>query len=153
MKKCFKCGGEFPLSEFYKHPQMADGHLGKCKTCNKRDVRENRAARADYYKAFDQGRANDEHRVQARADYQRTEAGKVSRRKAREKYYEKHPERKQIHQQVNNAVRDGRLVKTPCSVCGSEYRIHGHHDDYSKPLDVLWLCPQHHQDRHRKLGQ
>lgn len=36
-KKCFKCGIEKELSEFYKHPRMGDGHLNKCKDCTRRD--------------------------------------------------------------------------------------------------------------------
>lgn len=46
-KVCFKCGRELPLSSFYKHPQMADGHLNKCKDCTRKDVSENIAKKSE----------------------------------------------------------------------------------------------------------
>jgi len=46
MKKCFKCEIEKPLSDYYKHKQMLDGHLNKCKDCTKQDTKNN--SRAEY---------------------------------------------------------------------------------------------------------
>ncbi len=44
MKTCFKCNKEKPLSDYYKHKKMGDGHLGKCKDCTKRYTREREEA-------------------------------------------------------------------------------------------------------------
>jgi len=56
--------------------------------------------------------------------------------------------------QVAKAVREGRLQRRSCEVCGS-MRSAAHHPDYTKPLDVRWLCAKHHAEEHariRKIG-
>jgi hypothetical protein len=53
------------------------------------------------------------------------------------------------------AIRSGKLKRLPCEVCGN-LKSHAHHDDYSKPLDVRFLCDPHHREHHlairRKYG-
>lgn len=49
---------------------------------------------------------------------------------------------------VYGAIKRGALVRQPCRVCGA--KAQAHHDDYSKPLEVDWLCPRHHGAEHRK---
>jgi len=60
-----------------------------------------------------------------------------------------HPEKYAAHKAVQNAIRRGEMSRLACEVCGSE-KSHGHHEDYTKPLDVIWLCRTHHMERHRK---
>lgn len=50
-------------------------------------------------------------------------------------------------QTTNNAIRYGKLTPRPCEVCGRK-RVEAHHDDYSKPLKVRWLCATHHRHKH-----
>jgi ribosomal protein S27AE len=60
------------------------------------------------------------------------------------------PEKRKAHKIVENALLRGDLVKQPCERC-SAGNVHAHHDDYSKPLEVRWLCPKDHRARHREL--
>ncbi len=133
MKKCFKCGLLKDLHDFYKHKMMADGHLNKCKDCAKKDVRKHRMEN-DSVREYDRNRSKYPHRA------------KHLRENAK-KWREQNPEGNKAHNAVNNAVRDGRLIKGACEVCG-EKRTHAHHDDYSKPLSVKWLCAMHHHRIH-----
>jgi len=56
------------------------------------------------------------------------------------------------HAAVADAIEAGTLVRCPCEVCGSRERVQAHHHDYSKPLDVHWLCQKHHKAHHAALG-
>lgn len=52
----------------------------------------------------------------------------------------------QAQKKLQRAVKSGKVVKQQCEVCGAD--AEGHHDDYSKPLDVRWLCRKHHKALH-----
>lgn len=67
-------------------------------------------------------------------------------------YRRRNPLAAKAHQAVQTAVRNGTLVRESCATCGSS-RTHAHHDDYERPLDVLWLCHTHHMERHAMLAE
>lgn len=50
---------------------------------------------------------------------------------------------------LTSAVHSGKIKRRPCEVCGDP-KSHGHHEDYSKPLEVKWLCRNHHQEIHNR---
>ena len=67
------------------------------------------------------------------------------------KWRQEHPDGVKAHHIVREAIRKGELKKpTNCQTCnkGNDFRLEGHHDDYSKPLEVLWLCRSCHRYRH-----
>jgi len=134
MKTCFRCHVEKPLSEFYKHSMMADGHLNKCKECAKTEVRANRKKNIHYYRSYDRKRGN-----RQTDEYQK-------------EYRERFPAKAKARRKVAYHVRKGDLTAKPCEVCGEEKTV-AHHDDYSKPLDVRWLCQAHHVRWHKENGE
>ena len=134
MKKCFKCGEEQPLSEFYKHKQMADGHLNKCKACTKSDVKKHREDNIEHFREYDKRRGN-----RQSPEYLKD-------------YRKRYPNKVRAHRKVAYEVWAGNLSAKPCSNCGRE-DTHAHHSDYLKPLDIEWLCPVCHCQWHRDNGE
>lgn len=79
-----------------------------------------------------------------------------ARRRSRQRYREAHPDKVRARKALVKAVERGRLIKPPaCQGCGKPFKkaaLHGHHEDYSKPLDVAWLCRGCHQALHKEVS-
>jgi len=137
MKTCFKCKQAKPLDHFYKHPMMADGYLGKCKMCTKVDARRRYNSKRKEVAAYERQRAQTPERRQKVLEYQR-------------KRRIQNPSKSTARNAVSNAIRDGRLTREPCNICGDP-KSQAHHHDYSKPFDVKWLCFRHHRETHGQI--
>lgn len=89
-------------------------------------------------------------RLAAGRDYRRTEAGKARSKAAQDRYRQKYPEKYKAHNAVAAAIRNGVLQRESCEQEGEAClgKIHAHHDDHTKPLDVRWLCRFHHMQHH-----
>jgi hypothetical protein len=150
MKVCRECQIEKPLSYFYKHAKMADGHLNKCIVCVKARVGKYREANLERVREYDKKRSNQPHRVIARKEYVKTEEGKQTKKKAMDAYKKRFPMVYASHVITGNAIRNGKLIQASnCSICNSTEKIEGHHDDYTRPLKVRWLCESCHKEWHR----
>ena len=136
-KRCIGCRKLLVPTAFYAHSMMSDGRLGRCKECHKAAMRER------YHEKMQDA----EWRKRERA------RGRVKWRENGHTWRPIDPVHKAANTAVHNAVRDGRLTpRANCEDCGhdyTEYRREGHHEDYRKPLDVVWLCSLCHGKRHR----
>jgi len=133
-KACFKCGQVKPLTAFYKHKKMADGHLNKCIECARVDAINHRNLNIERIRQYDRDRGNRQD-----TEYLR-------------KYRNENPKKYKAHCAVNNAIRSGALKQQACEICDAEKSV-AHHDDYDFPLIVRWLCQAHHKQWHAKNGE
>lgn len=131
-KTCKKCKVKKDLSLFYVHKQMADGHLNFCKACVKKRVKKFYLSNTEKIKQYE------------------LERSKLTKRKKQQYLYTQrkrlhYPGKYRCHNIVATAIKDGRLIKMPCSVCGN-VKSEAHHPDYRSPLKVVWLCLKHHRE-------
>ena len=133
-KACKSCGDVKAEAEFYAQPTSSDGIAGICKECHKAAMRRNRVQNIERIREYDRRRG-----ARQTPEYRR-------------KYRAANAEKYAAHVLVGNAVRDGQLQKPDaCEQCGSTFHIEGHHDDYSKPLEVRWLCAACHKQHHAEM--
>lgn len=127
-KKCFKCGEVKPLTEFYRHSQMGDGHLNKCKQCTKKDVH-NRYAELSKDEEW-----VEKERARGREKFKRLGYKYSSFKNTRELCHE-----------------NGNIAKY---LRGRGYDTRGkeaHHWNYNKPFSVFLLSRRAHKRIHQHL--
>lgn len=151
MRTCNLCGAQGEEGvEFYK------GVTSRCSECHRRRVRENRAEKFQQYKAYEARRYKENPRRKEAIDaYAQTEAGKTAAKKARAKWLSENGHKRSAHILVQCAVKRGDIKKpNKCEECGMTGGIgkwlHAHHQDYTKPLSVEWLCKFCHAKSHQR---
>lgn len=138
LTQCRKCGEYKSRDEFYKSKSSKNGLQAKCKSCFPKGNERRQVDRR--YGASEKGKATHK-------KYDDSDKGKSSQRKRDLRQREIHYDRIYARQIVSDEIKAGRLVKpSTCSVENCNKRPEAHHDDYSLPLVVRWLCRKHHKE-------
>ena len=135
-KKCGKCGISKPVTEFSRQKKTADGFQFACKTCQVAYTRTRREKPENRERA----------RHANRRDYERNKERRLAQYAA---LRIAHPERGAARMAIATAIRSGK-IRAPqnCQQCGRQAKTEAHHRDYSKPLEVVWLCACCHKRIH-----
>lgn len=149
LRECRGCGAVKPLDEFVSNAKCRHGRGHICTDCTRarqrRYAHEHRdAARgrnAAWRDANPERAAEHQRRYREKHAAELSEKGKIRRREERERIL--------ARSIMNHAIRAGALRRGTCERCGSMEHVEGHHPDYSKPLDVVWLCAKCHKIEHR----
>lgn len=160
-KTCIDCREPKSLSEFYRRKRATGGYRSYCNACTRiRNAKSHAANRTTRLAARRVYYANNKGKVQA-AVLLYAENHREERRMYLRRYRETHRQEGAKYQNarrktikgkasalLRRAVARGDIVKPArCSCCGRYTKrrsLHGHHDDYTKPLDVRWLCTKCH---------
>ena len=130
----------------------------KAKEYQKRYYAENKIKYAEYYEAHKEKYAeyrrvynllNRGELAEKSREYYNLNADMVNIRK--KNWNEENPEKVAAHNALNRAVKAGEVTKLPCNICG-EVNVQGHHEDYSRPLEVIWLCCSCHKRLHTEMN-
>lgn len=135
LKRCPGCSEYKPVTEFNRNRASVDGLQYRCKPCQ---IDANRT----WAERHPEVRRATLHRQYLR-----------ERVHGRRESKESPPEKRRAHKNVERAIRAGHLTRPDaCPRCGTDRSpVHAHHEDYSRPLDVQWLCARCHGRLHRDM--
>jgi hypothetical protein len=134
-KYCHKCKQDKPVSDYWVSATSKTGLQSYCKQCQK--------TRQVEYQKTKKGKSV---YLASVKKYRKTDKGRANHHRQANLYRARHPEKTSAKNIVKLALASGKISKSPCVKCGSTKNIEGHHKDYSKPLDVTWLCTSHHNE-------
>lgn len=150
MLTCTICGVARSESDYYGSCRAT------CKDCYRARARAYRAANLERIKDYDRNRPNRATRNELNKENYRLSMGdEEKKRKDRErknKWRRRNAEKQQAHSMTNYAIATGKLVPQACASCGFAFAVEAHHEDYSKPLSITWLCKPCHGERHREIN-
>ena len=143
-QSCKTCGEAKPLHDFHWREDRKK-HRTECRNC--------------WNARYGQRHGTEEYKVRKReleGLRRGTPINNARESRHSKKYREKYPEKALAKRLVRAAIVRGDLQRPEtCEACheakptiGGRARIHAHHKDYSKPLDVVWLCPVCHAKEH-----
>ena len=139
---CIRCHELFKISDMAKEGDRLPSY---CKPCRNKMRNIRYAANPEYYRKYsndyrkvDRLLNNSAYRTRDNERYERDKLVKPEVIRAQNR----------VHDDFRSPNR--KLVKRPCEMCGADAQAH--HEDYSKPLEVRWLCPVHHRQRHEGMG-
>jgi hypothetical protein len=132
----------------YKNPTIAKAYANRYYQKNK--VKMKACAHEHYLAQRDNPEIKELRKIEA-ANYRKQNREKFNQR-ARERYHILSVVVKKARHAIFIGVRSGKLKKSnKCEVCGEKGKLHGHHDDYSKPYEVRWLCESCHGGTRRSV--
>lgn len=180
MLECSKCKIRKNYNDFWKKNGTKRGYFSRCKECNSLDKKIKKEKDPEKFKEktrkYNQNKTKEKrykwHRNyytkdiektrEQRRKYTNTDEFRKRRRELSKLTYSKNkefrkktvvsPEKAKCRSRFYHQVRIGNIIRpTECSKCGKkETKIQGHHTDYTKPFDVIWLCTVCHGFEHKK---
>ena len=156
-KRCCRCKQDVDILLFGIDKSRNDGMAPRCKPCRKIIAQEKTEVSKKYYNLHRDELAEKRlENIDARREYDKRYR---QENKAKIALYHKkrrfnNPKKEYAIRSINNAIKLGKMVKPQvCSFCGEVKKLDGHHEDYDKPLEVIWLCRRCHMAVHAELEQ
>lgn len=148
-KRCLQCKTIKTANEFYYNKRRTDELSSYCKKCSclitkhwiEKNPERNKINKLRWY------RENSKHIIETTKRWieKNPERYKIMNNKSSRAHQKRYPDREKARALAKYARKKGILKLQPCIICGTHQNIETHHPDYSKPLDIVWLCVQHHR--------